>query len=243
MRNKVVSDERWQQAQQAERLYWYDINDAEFARITYEKVVAVEWAIKNVPELLKTKGPFVEIGIGPLGVGCIHFFQALSCCDELKLIGVDPLPLLKPTKLSYPFRIFTEACRRNYQHVQAIGEKTGLPSDHYGVAVCYNVLDHVQNPGAVLEEILRLLRPGGFLFLGCDVVSVLSQIKFHLWVKWRHADTIGVIAHPFRFSRKVLMNMITCVGFQIYAVNYRKYERLKGLIGHAHRLLIVGRKQ
>ena len=71
---------RWLEAQQTEKRYWDRTkSDAlEFARITYGKIVAVRFLEEAVPDLHRLEGPFVEIGIGPLGVGCIHFIPAVE---------------------------------------------------------------------------------------------------------------------------------------------------------------------
>ena len=99
------------------------------------------------------------------------------------------------------------------------------------------------DPGTTLRELHRILRPGGFILLGCDVVSVLSQMKFHLYIKEKYANSIGVMAHPFRFQAGDFSDLVTSAGFEICAANRRRCAYLRRLVGHSYRMLILGRKR
>ena len=241
---KAISIERWRGAQKAEESCWRTMGTdvREFARITEEKIRAVAWAIERVPDLLKLDGHFVEIGIGPMGVGCIHFFpQTKATCD---LVGVDPLPKEVVDAINYPKPLerLVESCRENYGQVCALGEQTGLREGFFSLAACYNVLDHCWIPQNVLKEIYRILKPGAYFLLGCDVRSIISVLKYNLYGRWRYSRSIGVIAHPHRFFAPQLERLVMQAGFEIVQVNYRRFGRLKRVFGHAHRMLLVGRK-
>lgn len=243
---KGVSIKCWDQAQKAEREYWWRgvVNDpGEFARITSEKVSAVQWALSSTSDLLSISGPYVEIGIGPLGVGCIHF---LPDAENRRLWGLDPLLPVDDDSLNLgpPFCSLIKTCRSgNYKQIQSMGENAGLKGNYFALTACYNVLDHCRDPKAVLKAICRILKPGGYLLLGCDVVSSLSLLKFHLYVKRVYSQGIGVRAHPFHFQAAELENLVKETGFTILAVNHRRRESAHRFIGRAHRMLIVGRKQ
>lgn len=49
--------------------------------------------------------------------------------------------------------------------VRAAGEALPLPAEAFDLVCCWDVLEHVQNPRAVLSEVCRVLRPGGVLLL------------------------------------------------------------------------------
>jgi len=238
-----VSVERWREAQRAEQSYWDDLlsDGAEFARTLAEKVYAASWAeqrmIAGPPA-----GDWLEIGIGPLGVGCMHFLPAPG---SRALVGVEPLPLLQGDALRLPASLAATvaACQTDrYEHLQAKGEETGLETGRFGLAVCYNVLDHVHNPSGILDEMARVVRPGGLMLLGCDTVSVASLVRFHAYVKRRHPDSIGVRAHPFRFRAGDLIAMVERAGFRILDDNRRQPEWLHDAAGRAHRLLLLCEK-
>jgi len=238
-----VSVERWQEAQRAEQSYWDDVlsDGAEFARTLTEKVHAAAWADQRLPGG-PIPGDCVEIGIGPLGVGCMHFMAGAA---GRTLVGVEPLPLLSPEALRLPASLAATvaSCQGGrYEHRRAKGEDTGLEAGRFGLAVCYNVLDHVHDPAAILREIARLLRPGGTLLLGCDTVSLASLARFHGYVKHRHPDSIGVRAHPFRFRTRDLIAMAERAGFRVLDDNRRRPAPLHDAAGRAHRLLMLCEK-
>ncbi len=238
-----VSIERWQEAQRAEQSYWDDVlsDGAEFARTLAEKVYAAAWTEQRLPAG-PPAGDWIEIGIGPLGVGCMHFMGGAA---GRTLVGVEPLPLMAPGALQLPpsLAATVASCQGGgYEHRRAKGEDTGLEAGRFGLAVCYNVLDHVHNPTDILSEIARVLRPGGMLLLGCDTVSLASLARFHGYIKHRHPDSIGVRAHPFRFRTRHLPAMAERAGFRVLDDNRQRPERLHDLAGHAHRLLMLCEK-
>jgi SAM-dependent methyltransferase len=238
-----VSVDRWREAQRAEQSYWDELlsDGAEFARTLAEKVYAAAWAERRLPAG-PPAGDWIEIGIGPLGVGCVHFLPGAA---GRTLVGVEPLPLLQPDALRLPASLAATvaACQSaGYEHRRAKGEETGLEAGRFGLAVCYNVLDHVHNPTGILDEMARVLRPGGLMLLGCDTVSVASLVRFHAYVKRRFPDSIGVRAHPFRFRTRELMALAERAGFRVLDDNRRQPEWLHAAAGHAHRLLLLCEK-
>ena len=73
------------------------------------------------------------------------------------------------------------------------GEHLPFTAAQYDVVVCWDVIEHVQDPAAVLAEIGRVLRPGGQLFL--TVINRRAWVDPHyhirglnwiprLWAEW-----------------------------------------------------------
>jgi SAM-dependent methyltransferase len=242
--SEAVSDDRWAVAQAAEQTYWDGLlrDDREFRRVLLEKSTMVDWVADRLGERLP-KGDAVEIGIGPLGVGCVHF---LTDCRERTLVGVEPLALVDPEVLGLvePFTALVRSCRAgDYIHVRATGEHTGLEPDRFAFAFCYNVLDHVRDPLGVLRETHRILEPGGALVLGVDTQSTLSVLRFRLLIERRHAGSIGVRAHPFRFRVHDIRRLVESAGFRLADSNMRRPRALYDFVGRAHRLFLLCVKQ
>lgn len=214
----AVSAERWGAAQQAEREFWLGVPSdvaAVAALIASASELAV-WASSNLPEVLPD-APCAEFGIGPLGIGCAHFLQTHRTTE---VVGVDPLTVvpISALRLPAPLLAMIRACRdSDYRHVTTVGEATGLESGTFGLAILNNMLDHVRDPEAVLSEAHRILQPGGFLVVGCDVFSVLGRVKFALYTRRRMADSILVRAHPFRFSAADLKALLRRTGLVVLA--------------------------
>ncbi len=237
---RSVDKTRWVLAQQGEARYWQAAshNLAEQSRILDEKIQALELARNAVPMLDRCEGPRVEIGIGPMGVGLLHYSKSMS-----SLIGVDPLPVLHTAgHWPRPFSALVQSCWQDYSHLRARGEQLPLASASTQLVACYNVLDHVQSPSAVLSEIYRILQPGGFLLLGCDTVSLASLLKFHTYAKWRARDSLAVICHPYHFLAPRLESLVRRAGFSILWARRRPAESVARLLGHAFRSLYVAGK-
>lgn len=45
----------------------------------------------------------------------------------------------------------------------------GLPSDHFDIVICEQVLEHLHNAPSTLSELSRVLRPGGMLMVGVPI--------------------------------------------------------------------------
>jgi hypothetical protein len=212
----AVSQARWKDAQAAESGYWSSLcfEPAEFARIVSEKVEFSTWAAQALEGELPD-GSWLEVGIGPLGIGCL---QLLPGAELRQLIGVDPLPLIDLANLSLPspLHALAETSRRLlHEYTQAPGEMTGLTARRFSFVACYNVLDHVRDPLAVLVEANRVSELGARLALSCDVTSLLSDLRHRWWVRHRRSSTIGVRAHPFRFKEYELRRLLEKAGFGV----------------------------
>ncbi|MBW7957123.1 MAG: class I SAM-dependent methyltransferase [Deltaproteobacteria bacterium] len=54
----------------------------------------------------------------------------------------------------------------------APGEKVPFPGGYFDIVFCTNVLDHTENPDAVLDEVRRVLKDGGVFVLTTDIFKV-----------------------------------------------------------------------
>ena len=238
---KTVSLNRWEKAQKLEFEYWRNTakDPLEIARIIQEKVVAAHFAEINIPTISNLSGQFVEIGIGPLGVGCVHF---LSGSASRESIGIEPLPLMVYGGLPLPLASLVKDCQERFRYIQTKGEKIGLKDGTVSFIACYNVIDHCHDPASVLNEAFRLLRSGGYILVGCDVISWLSMAKYHLYAKRYRSNTPLVICHPYRFTARSLIKLMGKAQFTVVAYNKRSYEMVRQVVGRGYRYLIVAKK-
>jgi SAM-dependent methyltransferase len=106
----------------------------------------------------------VDLGSGPQGI-------LATIPEASKRIQVDPL--------------FNEFGRQGFAPLPGIDnraeacEATTLPSAYFDVAFCLNMLDHSQEPEAVLGEAARLLVPNGWLILCVDMRPANLIDKLH----------------------------------------------------------------
>lgn len=234
-----VSRDRWTEAQSAEREYWRwpAIDPREFARVLADLADAAVWARQHFPGDHPPAGDWLEIGIGPMGIGCIHFLDEVA---DRRLVGVDPLEQLAASDVTLPalFEATLFAARSTYEHRVATGEATGLPESSFGFAVLHNMLDHVQDPGAVLRETRRVLCSNGILFLACDTHSMLSQLRHRIYTRRRAEESWLVRAHPFRFRPSEIFGLLDASGFSIRCHNLTS-KSLAETVGRGTRLRIL----
>jgi len=251
-----IQFQRWQFAQTAESSYWNSVisDPLELLRITYEKVAAVQWASKALKDIFgDEQGTWVEIGIGPIGpigIGCIHLFPK-DITGNRQLLGVDPLSQMDfdKKKIPLPLQALIEACHTNkYSHLVNMGEDIQINSGSSIFVACYNVLDHCYEPRKILSEITRILKPGGYLLLGCDVYSWAGLMKYRLRnalaaMRLINLKSIGDVAHPHQFLARDLENLLRSFDLELIAINRRNHEKVRRFWSHSYRMLIVARKQ
>ncbi len=105
----------------------------------------------------------VEIGAGP--------FPAIAAAPSWRrAVAVDPLAK------AYAEESLLPAAADHITYIEGPGEHVPLPPGFADLVIMDNALDHVSNPGAVLDEVNRLLRPGGLFWILVD----LSTHKDHM---------------------------------------------------------------
>jgi SAM-dependent methyltransferase len=181
-------------------------------------------------------GDWLEVGIGPLGVGCTHF---MGCPGELHTLDpIDPTPA-EEWRLPEPCRALVRACEEaSIRHVGQ-AERLDFPDDAFVFVAMENMLDHVQDPIAVLSEARRVLLPGGMLLLAVDTFSVLGEARFRLVARRRARDTTFVRAHPHRFSSDDVLRIVQEAGF---GVTFAETPSTAGaLLGRHFRTILLAR--
>ncbi|MCL6622959.1 MAG: class I SAM-dependent methyltransferase [Syntrophobacterales bacterium] len=238
MQRKIITVDRWRQAQEVEEKYWERVkNDAaEFMRIIYEKYHFIHSINQHYPEALVPPngrpGEALEIGIGSLGIAVALILEPPEAWNTT---GVDPQPKSNPGRLPMPLLAFYEKLmQRNLTYVQTCAENLPFNSNHFDLVVCYNVLDHTHNPYAILKEIYRVLQPGGYFLLGLDALSLASWLRHRLFIE--------DIAHPYKFLPWQVERLLPAHGFQLLYFTKDKNELCRRIIGKARRLIAVGRK-
>ena len=84
--------------------------------------------------------------------------------------------------------------------------KLPLPDDKFDLAISYDVLEHIEDDVAVVEEIRRVLRPGGTV-----LIAVPADPRL-----WSEHDV--AVSHLRRYTRESLTKLFVDAGFQIEEV-------------------------
>jgi SAM-dependent methyltransferase len=168
-----------------------------------------EWARSHIEA---PAGDSLEIGVGPLGVGCTHFLDVggeLHTLDPIEPTAADEWRLPEPCKA------LVRSCQESTTIHVGQAEQLDFPDDTFALVAAENMLDHVEDPGDVLREARRVLKPGGHFLLAVDTFSALAEVKFRLVDRRQFSETIFVRAHPHRFSGKDVMRIVAAAGFRV----------------------------
>jgi SAM-dependent methyltransferase len=126
----------------------------------------------------------LDIGCGPRGsLEWAH--------DAAERVGLDPL-ISKYRDLGIE--------SHEMQYVEARSENIPFADNYFDIVSCINALDHVDNVEQTLEEIVRVLRPGGHFLLMVDVGHEPTLSEPHT-LSWDVLDSISSRCETERFKR------------------------------------------
>jgi len=135
-----------------------------------------------------------------LDLGCGTGFNAeqLQFVGLKRIIGVD----VSAEALSY--------CRSRHLHglVQADGAKLPFVDQCFEIVIALDLIEHIENDEAALQEIARLLRPGGTLLLFTPAYRFLWSVQ-------------DEVSHHFRrYTLRELRAKLTRSGFVVRKLTY-----------------------
>lgn len=123
-------------------------------------------AIKPIPDTARV----LEVGSGVTGL--LYAFGG-------NIVGVDPLA--EDYRARWPNRT------RDVELIKAFGEDLPFPDAAFDVILCYNVVDHTEQPAQILAEIARVLKPGGLFFFSVNVHHPIYRAAAAIHAAWRAA--------------------------------------------------------
>lgn len=86
----------------------------------------------------------------------------------------------------------------------------GFPDEHFDVAALYHVIEHLPSPRHALDELHRILRPGGWLVIETPNIDTLWFRL--LGARWRQF----IPDHRFFFAPETLRRLLTRTGFETH---------------------------
>ena len=159
-----------------ERQLLYQQHKAEHLRGHEEEViVAMTKSSRRVRDLLETfqsipqDARVIEVGSGAHGL--------IFCFEGERRVGVDPLAV------SYG-GLFPRWQRRA-QTVAAVGEALPFRNGSFDVVLCDNVVDHAESPSQIVQELVRILTPGGLLYFTVNIHHPLYSVAAGVHSGWR----------------------------------------------------------
>ena len=149
--------------------------------------------------------------------------------DKVKLVGIDIL------------RANVVACRRRWgKRSYVVGDLNLLPfiEGAFGGAISADVLEHVEDTTAAVNELARVTQRGGF-FVGCST-NILNpllwlDVKFPMLMKpleMKLADA-GHYGRHYRFSPSSLKKTLNSTGYRmdyLYLIGLPQFSQKRNLI-------------
>ena len=191
---RAVGRERWGQAQSHEAAFWQGggAMDPQHSRVSVRYQALLEKLAKEIaPE-----SRVLEVGCGP------------TCAA--RLLGARRTVFLDPLMVSYEPLLANEA---RGKAVCAVGETLPFGDGTFDYAVSFNAIDHVLAPAEFLEEMARVVRPGGKIVVG--VYTHPRAFAFLRSVIERTIPFLREKPHPFFFSRNSFERLLDAAGLDV----------------------------
>jgi SAM-dependent methyltransferase len=99
-----------------------------------------------------------------------------------------------------------------------------FPGDSFDYVRLQHSFEHMSRPNETLQEIFRVLKPDGCVFIG-----VPNYASFYARIFGRYWWYLGIPVHPFNYSVKSLETLLTRNRFQIQTVTFN--SNYIGLLG------------
>jgi len=134
-----------------------------------------------------------------------------------------------------PSRWAVERARAQGLHVvQGTLETAELPEETFDVVTMWDVIEHLPDPRGALEQVYRLLKPGGWVVVHTiDIESLFARLMGAHW-PWL------MEMHIYYFSRHTLRKMLEQCGFHVRSDRPQgRYLRLGYLMSRVGALMPV----
>jgi SAM-dependent methyltransferase len=101
--------------------------------------------------------------------------------------------------------------------------EAGLPAGAFDVVTCWHVIEHASQPRRVIEEIHRVVRPGGWLVLATPNLEDHIFRAAYVLARGRRPrlyEPDGREVHLFHFSARTLRALVASAGFEVVEVGF-----------------------
>jgi 2-polyprenyl-3-methyl-5-hydroxy-6-metoxy-1,4-benzoquinol methylase len=169
-----------------------------------------------VAELPRPLGSVLDVGCGEGAVGALLREQGAE-----RLTGIE----IEADAAA--------AAREIYDEVHVGGVEGVLPElrGPFDAILCYDVLEHLVDPGAVLGKLRGLAAPGGHLHVSVPNARHFSLVRDLVvrgtfgYTEWGHRDN----THLRWFTRRDIVGAVERAGWRVVSTSHPPLGRSKGL--------------
>ena len=153
----------------------------------------------------KPTGNFLDVGTN-MG----FFLRNAKRWNGWNLYGVEPSPSLSDMARKY-FGLNVKT---------AFLEEAGFESEFFDVVTMTDVFEHIANPDKILNEVRRIIKPDGILFIKVpNGLFNLFKFKMAKWMgRLKDYDIFDSYEHVVHYSDKTLNKMLVKYGFKVIKV-------------------------
>lgn len=145
-------------------------SDDEFGRTIFLRAQQIRQKIAAVRTIAETD-KVLEVGSGAHGL--VFGFGTKTG------IGIDPLAV------DYK-RLFPK-WQQNAATATAIGEQLPFANEAFDIVLSDNVIDHARDPLKIVDEIVRVLKPGGVLYFTVNIHHPIYEVASRAHGLWNAA--------------------------------------------------------
>jgi len=197
---------RWSTAQTYEKNWWQ--NHVDSLQLEFYRFYAEE-AIRELNDLIPIDQNTVVLEIGSGAAGILTFLPSAH------RHAIDPLEDFYSTVTR-----FVQFRDKEVKYYTMKAEQLEFPDAAFDLIINDNVLDHCENPLRVLQEMRRVLKPNGVVYL--------RLVTFHLWGKLIRATLEKFQidqGHPHTFTKKSITWAVNRSGFTVIRTSSAGYFR------------------
>ena len=122
--------------------------------------------------------------------------------------GVEPAPKAAATAQAAGLKVY-----------QGLLQEAGYADGQFDAITLFEVIEHLQQPLALLQECQRILRPGGILLIGTGNASSWSMAV--MGARWEYLDIAKHGGHVSFFNPGSIASLAQRGGFSVAAVHTR----------------------
>jgi len=163
---------------------------------SFLETVLSKWRYRKAIDFIRDKKVILEIGCGAKAL----FLRSLTKSNDKKLIGIDPRAD-ENIPLSANFVLIKKK----------VIDKIDLTDNSIEGTIMLAVLEHLDKPQEIINEIYRLLTPGGMLCLTTPTPFAKNILEFLAFLGL--LDREQVAEHKNYFNREKLEEMARQAGF------------------------------
>ena len=177
------------------KLFWLPFSNTEKIESYQQRIRDLEWSsyVNYIPK----ESRFLDVGCGA-GYNIERAKLELGC----DVIGVDPAPG------EHGVGRFSKGIIEERSIIQGFAEKLPFESNTFDVVFSSHVLEHVNDIDASLEEMKRVLKPGGVLIIGMPTATMCLIALFSHYFFTTHVNFLFFLKSLLTFNKDVFDRLL-----------------------------------